>query len=70
MTGRNKDDWYNVSLTQAELTLLIRAIDHETLAIEDTKILAGVRRKLVHKRKELRNMEKRYAATLGITVES
>lgn len=45
---------YNVGLDDDELNLLVRLIDNEPLTDDDEVALRGVRRKLVKKRKNLR----------------
>jgi predicted DNA-binding protein (UPF0251 family) len=49
---------YNVGLTEAELDLLIRLIDIDDLTDTDEADLAGIRRKLVNKRKMLRRRQR------------
>jgi hypothetical protein len=52
MLANNPDGYmYNVGMTEAELTELVLLIDDEAV---DEEMLAGIRRKLVHKRKQLR----------------
>ena len=47
---------YNVGLTYEELTLLVRLIDDDNLSDADEEALRGIRRKLAHKRKVMRNL--------------
>lgn len=54
---RNSEIVYNVGLSEQELTELIRLIDDEDDLDED--FLMGVRRKLVHKQKQLRAKKRR-----------
>lgn len=50
---------YNVGLTEPELDLLIKLIDdEEDFTDEEEAELAGIRRKLVNKRKQLRRRER------------
>jgi hypothetical protein len=48
------DLWYNVGLTDEELTELILLIDDEPV---DEEFLSGIRKKLSHKRKLLRKKQ-------------
>jgi len=53
---------YNVGLTEHELDLLIKLIDNEEdLTDADEDELAGIRRKLAHRRKMLRRRQREEA---------
>lgn len=51
---------YNVGLTEEEFTELILLIDDGAV---DEELLAGIRKKLSHKRKLLRKKERAYATS-------
>lgn len=49
---------YNVGLTEAELSLLIRLINDDDLTNADEAELRGIKYKLIRKRKNLRQRQR------------
>lgn len=56
MRGPDEEPVYNVGLDERELYELIRLIDDEPV---DEELLSGIRRKLAHKRKMLRQRKRK-----------
>lgn len=52
------DPYYNVGLTDREMSLIIMLIDDEPTSDEDEQEIAGLRRKVMHKRGRLRQRTK------------